>query len=104
MIESAEKMTVWEKTDEGYGMRRKYAIKERFGHKKDIRGPVLHFLRLLPSRSLFVHSVICYSSESFVFVYDFIVLSCSLIAFLLLLFVSIKASSFQAIGSSIRCE
>ena len=42
-----QKRRLWEKTEEGYGMRRKYAIKERFGYKKDIRGRVLPFVRLL---------------------------------------------------------
>ena len=38
---------MWEKTEEGYGMRKKYAIRERFSYKKDIRGRVLPFVRLL---------------------------------------------------------
>jgi len=38
-------MTVWEKTKEGYGMRRKYAIEERLSYEKDIRGHVLPFVR-----------------------------------------------------------
>jgi len=59
LIESAEKTTVWEKTEEGYGMRRKYAIEERFSYKKDIRGCVLPFVRLLVYyriRFLFIRS------------------------------------------------
>jgi len=62
-------MTVWEKTDAGYSMRKKYAMKERFGHKKDIRGPVLPFVRLLlvyhRFHSLFTRSSVIRQSHSF---------------------------------------
>ena len=37
-------MTPWEKTGEGYGMRRKHAIEERFSYEKDIRDHVLPFV------------------------------------------------------------
>jgi len=74
-------MTVWEKIDEGYGMCRKYAMKERFSRKKDIRGPVLPFVRLLLVYHR-IHSLFTRSSairQSFVFAYDFILLFCSLV-------------------------
>jgi len=95
-------MTVWEKTEEGYGMRRKYAIKERFSYKKDIRGRVLPFVRL----SLFVvaFTFCSYSHLFFIRAIRFrirfhISLLFSGNCFLLLLFVPIKVSFFQTIGN-----
>jgi len=86
-----------------YGVCKKCAMEERFGLKKDIRGPVLPFVHLL----LFYHSIHSLftwlsatrqshsrSHSSFFFLEYHSPL---------LLFVPTKVPWHQAIGNSVRC-